>query len=284
MSLVAQVLLDPGDAAWVEDPGYPPARSVLLAAGASLVPVPVDAEGLDVEAASQLRPDARLAVVTPSSQQPLGVHMSLRRRRALLEWAGRTNAWVFEDDYDSEFRYVGRPLAALQGLTPDARVIYSGTFGKVLSPSLRLGYLVVPEELIEVFVKAKTLADVRSPSLDQAVLTDFINQGHFSRHLRRMRVLYAERQALLVEEARRELRGLLEVGPAETGMHLVGWLPPGVDDRTAAERAAAVGVVAHPLSAFRVQTSGRGALLLGYAAVPGPECSEGVRRLRQALG
>ncbi|WP_257457877.1 MocR-like pyridoxine biosynthesis transcription factor PdxR [Archangium lipolyticum] len=284
LSLTVQVLLDPGDAAWVEDPGYPPVRGTLIAAGAALVPVPVDAEGLDVEAANRLRPDARLAVVTPSSQHPLGVHMSLRRRRALLEWAERTNAWVFEDDYDSEFRYAGRPFAALQGLTPDARVIYSGTFGKVLSPSLRLGYLVVPEALIDVFVKARMLADLRSPSLEQAVLTDFINQGHFSRHLRRMRVLYAERQALLVEEARRELRGLLEVGPAETGMHLVGWLPPGMDDRTAAARAAAAGVVALPLSAFRSQTSGRGALVLGYAAVPEPECSEGVRRLRQALG
>ncbi|WP_233262291.1 PLP-dependent aminotransferase family protein [Vitiosangium sp. GDMCC 1.1324] len=283
ISLIAQLLLDPGEAAWVEDPGYPSARGALTAAGATLVPVPVDAEGMDVEAASRLRPDARLAVVTPSSQLPLGVGMSLRRRRALLEWAERRNAWIFEDDYDSEFRYVGRPLPALQGLTPDARVIYCGTFSKVLSPSLRLGYLVVPEALIEAFLKARVFADVHSPSLQQAVLTDFITQGHFSRHVRRMRTLYAERQALLVEEARRELPGLLEIGPAETGLHLLGWLPPGVDDRTASERAAAAGVLTHPLSGMRSQPSARGALVLGYAAVPEREISEGVRRLRQAL-
>ncbi|QRK07768.1 PLP-dependent aminotransferase family protein [Archangium violaceum] len=283
ISMVAQVLLDPGDAVWVEDPGYIVAQGVLKAAGATLVHVPVDEEGLNVEAAIRLSPNARLATVTPSSQFPLGITLSHRRRLELLQWAERSNAWVFEDDYDSEYRYVGRPLACLQGLTPDARVLYTGTFSKVLTPNLRLGYLVVPEALVETFVAARIFSDFQSAPLEQAVLTDFITEGHFSRHVRRMRTLYAERQALLVEEARRELAGLIDIGPADTGMHLLGWLPPEMDDRTAAERAAAAGISAPPLSAFRGQSSGRGALLLGYAAVPERDISEGVRRLAQAL-
>jgi GntR family transcriptional regulator/MocR family aminotransferase len=284
LSLAAQVLLDPGDAAWVEDPGYFPAHGALTAAGATRVPVPVDAEGLDVEAGMRLRPDARLALVTPAHQFPLGVVMSERRRQALLAWAARANAWVLEDDYDSEFRYEGRPLAALQGSAPDARVLYTGTFSKVVSPALRLGYLVVPEALVDVFCAARRFIDRHSPILDQAVLADFITQGHFSRHVRRMRVLYEARQQVLVEAARRELRGLLDVGPMHTGMHLVGWLPEGVDDRAASARAARVGLAANPLSAFALQGAPRGALLLGYACVPEAELAEGVTRLARALG
>jgi GntR family transcriptional regulator/MocR family aminotransferase len=283
LSLAAQVLLDPGDAVWVEDPGYVPAHGALTAAGATRIPVPVDAEGLDVEAGRRLRPDARLAVVTPAHQFPLGVVMSERRRKALLDWAARSDAWVLEDDYDSEFRYEGRPLPALQGLAPDARVLYTGTFSKVLSPALRLGYLVVPEALVDAFCAARRYIDRHSPILDQAVLADFITQGHFSRHVRRMRVLYAARQQLLVEAARRELRGLLDVAPLHTGMHLVGWLPEGRDDREASERAAKAGLVANPLSAFRLHGQGRGALLLGYACVPEKELVEGVSRLARAL-
>ncbi|WP_437968382.1 PLP-dependent aminotransferase family protein [Sorangium sp. So ce260] len=283
ISLAAEVLLDPGDAVWVEDPGYTAARSALLAAGATPVPVPVDGEGLDVAAAGRLSASARLAVVTPSHQFPLGVTMSLGRRLALLDWARSSRGWVFEDDYDSEFRYAGRPLAALQGLSPDARVIYAGTFSKVLSPSLRLGYLVVPEALVDAFVAAKALADVSSPSLEQAILAEFMAEGHFARHVRRMRVLYERRQAALVAAAERELSGLLEVGPAPAGMHLLGWLPAGRADGAAAESAAASGVRCVALSELRVRSAGRGALLLGYAAVPEDEIAEGVRRLRTAL-
>ncbi|XXY18676.1 PLP-dependent aminotransferase family protein [Sorangium sp. So ce216] len=283
ISLAAEVLLDPGDPVWVEDPGYTAARSALVAAGAIPVPVPVDGEGLDVAAAARLSASARLAVVTPSHQFPLGVTMSLGRRLALLDWARSSGGWVFEDDYDSEFRYAGRPLAALQGLSPDARVIYAGTFSKVLSPSLRLGYLVVPEGLVDAFVAAKALADVSSPSLEQAVLADFMAEGHFARHVRRMRVLYERRQAALVAAAGRELSGLLEVPPAPAGMHLLGWLPAGRADSAAAASAAANGVRCVALSELRVDTAGRGALLLGYAAVPEDEIDEGVRRLRTAL-
>ncbi|MGK3967158.1 PLP-dependent aminotransferase family protein [Sorangium sp. So ce118] len=283
ISLAAEVLLDPGDAVWVEDPGYTAARSALVAAGATPVPAPVDGEGLDVAAAARLSASARLAVVTPSHQFPLGVTMSLGRRLALLDWARSSGGWVFEDDYDSEFRYAGRPLAALQGLSPDARVIYAGTFSKVLSPSLRLGYLVVPEGLVDAFVAAKALADVSSPSLEQAVLADFMAEGHFARHVRRMRVLYERRQAALVAAAGRELSGLLEVPPAPAGMHLLGWLPARRADRAAAESAAANGVRCVALSEFHVRAGERGALLLGYAAVPEDAIDEGVRRLKVAL-
>ncbi|NTX63789.1 PLP-dependent aminotransferase family protein [Myxococcus sp. CA051A] len=283
MSLAAQVLLDPGDAAWVEDPGYFASRGALVAAGATLVPVPVDAEGLDVNAGMRLRPDARLAIVTPAHHFPLGVAMSEERRQALLAWAVRSDAWIVEDDYDSEFRYVGRPLPALQGLSPDARVIYIGTFSKVVSPALRVGYLVVPESLVDVFSAARRFADGHTPVIEQAVLADFIDEGHFSRHVRRMRVLYGSRQEALVEAARRELRGQLDVSPLHTGMHLVGWLPEGMEDREASTRGIEAGVMTQPLSAFRTQSTGPGALLLGYACVPEKEITEGVRLLARAL-
>ncbi|MCY0997699.1 PLP-dependent aminotransferase family protein [Myxococcus sp. MISCRS1] len=283
MSLAAQVLLDPGDAAWVEDPGYFASRGALVAAGATLVPVPVDDEGLDVEAGARLAPDARLAIVTPAHQFPLGVAMSPARRRALLAWAARSDAWIVEDDYDSEFRYEGRPLPALQGLSPDARVIYIGTFSKVVSPALRVGYLVVPESLVRAFCAARRFIDTHTPVVEQAVLADFLHEGHFSRHVRRMRVLYGRRQQALLEAARRELSGRLRLEPLHTGMHLVGWLPAGVDDGVAAARGIEAGVMTQPLSAFRVASRGPGALLLGYSCVPEDQIEEGVRLLARAL-
>ncbi|MCP3098058.1 PLP-dependent aminotransferase family protein [Myxococcus sp. K15C18031901] len=283
MSLAAQVLLDPGEPAWVEDPGYFAGRGALVAAGATLVPVPVDAHGLDVEAGMRLAPAARLAVVTPAHQFPLGVAMDEARRRALLDWATRANAWIVEDDYDSEFHYVGRPQQALQGFAPDARVIYIGTFSKVVSPALRVGYLVVPEPLVEAFTAARRFADGHTPVTEQAVLADFITEGHFSRHVRRMRVLYGQRQELLLDCARRELTSQLALSPLHTGMHLVGWLPGGVDDRAAAEQAVRAGVMTMPLSSFRVRSTGQGALLLGYAGVPEAQIREGVRLLARAL-
>src|SRR5207244_1450796 len=220
LDLTARVLLDPGDAVWIEDPVYPSARKALLAAGVRVVPVPVDREGLDVAAGEKRCPDARLAYVTPSHQYPLGVVMSLSRRLALLDWARRAGAWVLEDDYDSEFRYAGRPLAALQGLDQSGRVIYLGTFSKVLFPSLRLGYLVVPPDLVDAFVAARAAIDRQTSTLMQAVVADFINEGHFLRHIRRMRTLYSERQETLLRAAQRDLGGALEVCPCATGLHL----------------------------------------------------------------
>jgi GntR family transcriptional regulator / MocR family aminotransferase len=282
IALTAQVLLNPGEAVWMEDPGYPGAKGALLGAGARLIPVPIDAEGLDVEAGRARGPEARLAFVTPSHQCPLGVTMSLQRRLALLEWAREAGAWVIEDDYDSEYRYVGRPLAALQGLDTAGRVIYAGTFSKVLFPALRLGYLVVPRDLIEAIAAARLFADMHPPLLEQAVLAEFMTDGHFARHIRRMRRLYAERQAALVEAAR-PLSDWLDVRASEAGMHLLGWLPGGGDDQAIAQLAARHRVITHPLSHFCIEPSEQRALLLGYASVPIPAIREGVRRLATAF-
>lgn len=283
LDLVARLLLDAGEAAWVEDPGYPGARAALRGAEVALVPVPVDADGLDVAAGAAARPDARLVYVSPSHQYPLGVTMTLPRRLALLEWARRANAWVVEDDYDSEFRYAGRPLAALQGLDRDGRVIYLGTFSKTLYPALRLGYLIMPPDLVDAFVAARAVTDRQAPTLMQAVVADFLREGHFLRHVRRMRTLYAERQETLLRAARRELVGLLEVRPCATGLHLVGRLPARQDDRVASAAAARAGVVAPPLSAYYAEHPEQGGLLLGYAGSDGRQIRDGVRRLAVAL-
>jgi GntR family transcriptional regulator/MocR family aminotransferase len=209
--------------------------------------------------------------------------MSLARRLALLDWAAAAGAWVLEDDYDSEYRYAGRPLAALQGLDVNGRVVYIGTFSKVVLPAIRLGYLVVPQELVEPFVSARAVADRHSPSIDQAALADFMLEGHLERHIRRMRTLYAERQKALIEACRAELGGLIEVAPAPAGMHLVGWLPAGVDDARASAAAARHGIEAAALSTYCIEPPKRGALLLGYSAVPAEEARPAVRKLAAAL-
>jgi GntR family transcriptional regulator/MocR family aminotransferase len=283
LDLAARVLLDPGDAAWIEDPGYPGARAALQGAGAVLTPVPVDAEGLAVAQGEQLQPDARLAYVTPSYQYPLGVTMSLARRLALLEWARRHGAWVLEDDYDSEFRYAGHPLAALAGLDALGQVIYMGSFSKVLFPALRLGYLVVPSAVVDAFVRARALSAGHAPTLEQAVLADFIAEGHFTRHIRAMRALYQERQAALIAATQAALDEVLEVAPSAAGMHLVGWLTPTADDRVAAGRAAQAGVEVRPLSIHALRAQPRPGLLLGYTAWDAQHIHEGVRRLAHAL-
>jgi GntR family transcriptional regulator / MocR family aminotransferase len=292
LDLAARVLLDPGDTAWVEDPGYFGARGAWTAAGVTCMPVPVDAEGLSVAQGELLAPQARMVYVSPSHQYPLGVTMSLARRMALLAWARRGGAnvlgrWIAEDDYDSEFRYSGRPLAALQGLDTGGRVIYIGTFSKVLFPALRLGYMVVPAGTVDAFAGARALADRHPPGPSQALVAEFLMEGHFARHVRRMRTLYAERQAALISAAHREWDGLLEVSPADAGMHLVAWLPEGTSDREASNRAAAAGVSAPPLSAYcHAAIHGaiaRPALLLGYSAVNARKIQEGARRLSVAM-
>jgi GntR family transcriptional regulator/MocR family aminotransferase len=283
IDLAARLLLDPGDKVWVEDPGYYGARGALTGAGARLVPVPVDADGLDLGAARRRQPDARLAYVTPSHQFPVGMTMSLARRLDLLAWAESAGGYVLEDDYDSEYRYVGRPLPALQGLDQAGRVVYVGSFSKVLFPSLRVGYLVVPGGLVDAFTAAQRFGEVHVPALEQAALADFIADGHLGRHVRRMRALYAIRGWALVRAIRRQAPDALEVRSAHAGLHLVAWLPPGADDRAAAERAAAAGVEAQALSDHALERPGRGGLLLGYAAVPEPEIDRATARLARAL-
>jgi GntR family transcriptional regulator/MocR family aminotransferase len=282
LDLAARLLLDPGDQAWVEDPGYRGARGALQAAGAALVPAPVDAEGLDVAAGVRLAPHARLAYVTPSHQFPLGATMSLPRRLALLAWAQSAGAWILEDDYDSEYRYQGRPLAALQGLDESGHVIYIGTFSKVLFPGMRLGYVVAPPALAEAFAAARALTDRHAPGITQAILADFIAEGHFLRHVRRARARYAERQEALVSAAR-PLAGLLDVAPSSAGMHLVGMLPPGADDQAISRRAAEAGVFATALSAYAINPVSRGGLVLGYSAFTPGQIRDAVSRLGQAL-
>jgi GntR family transcriptional regulator/MocR family aminotransferase len=283
LDLAVRVLLDPGDNVLIEDPCYPGARGALLGAGAYLRPVPVDKEGMAINAGMARGTVARMAYVTPSHQYPLGVTMSLKRRLALLEWARRVEAWVLEDDYDSEFRYKGRPLAALQGLDTSGRVIYIGTFSKVLFPALRIGYLIVPPDLVDAFVAARTMIDLHPPAFVQVVLTDFLGEGHFERHIRRMRELYAQRQAALVSAAEQELTGLLDVQAHEAGMYLIGWLPQGMDDQHASQRAKAYGIEAPALSTFRIEPGNTHGLLLGYTAFNKEEIRIGVQRLAEAL-
>ena len=283
LDLAARILLDLGDMAWIEDPGYPGARGALEGAGAQLVPIPVKEDGLDVRAGRTRCPQARVAYVTPSHQFPLGVTMSLAQRLALLEWASQANAWVLEDDYDSEYRFSGRPLEALQGLDSTNHVLYLGTFSKVLFPALRLGYLVVPPDLTEMFVAVRQFVDRHVPILEQMALADFITKGHFTRHIRRMHTRYAERRAALIAAVASELGELLEVHAPEAGMHLVGWLPPRLDDVTVAQQALTYGVEVLPVSMFSSEPIRRGGLVLGYAAVNEQEIRDGVHRLAMAI-
>ncbi len=283
LDLSARVLLDAGDTAWVEDPGYLGVRGAFGAAGVNCAAVAVDEEGLSVAEGEAHAPEARLAYVSPSHQYPMGMTMSLGRRMALLEWARRRRAWIVEDDYDSEFRYAGRPLASLQGLDTADRVIYTGTFSKVLFPALRLGYMVVPQAVADAFASARALADRQSQGLEQSVVAQFLSEGHFARHVRRMRALYAARQEALVSEGRRELAGLMQIPPADAGMHLLGWLPAKTSDTAAARAVAAAGVVAPPISLYAARQRPRPGLILGYACVNSRQIREGVRKLAIAL-
>jgi GntR family transcriptional regulator / MocR family aminotransferase len=283
LQLSAQVLLDSNDRVWIEEPGYHGARHALRMAGARLVPVGVDDEGLDVRQGIRRDPQARAVYITPSHQYPLGMTMSATRRMLLLNWAARSGAWIIEDDYDSEYRFGGRPIASLQSLDSGARVIYVGTFNKVMFPALRLGYLVVPKDLVRAFSAARDATDVFSSTLYQAVMTDFIREGHFARHIRRMRILYMHRRTGLVEAIHKQLGGKLEVIGAEAGMHLVALLRRGVSDLAVARKAAQMGVSAMPLSACYLKPPARGGLILGYGGTDTQQINEGIAKLRLSL-
>jgi GntR family transcriptional regulator/MocR family aminotransferase len=270
-----------GGRVWIEDPGYGGFRAAAHAAGAALVPRPVDAEGLALPDRVPEHPP-KLIYVTPSRQFPLGVTMSLRRRLALLEFAERTGAWVIEDDYDSEHRYFGRPLPALQGLGENARVIYVGTFTKTIYPSLRLGFLVAPLSLTEDFVRMRAVSDTHSPSIDQAVLAEFIGGGHYARHLRRMQTLYGERLQVLRSEMSRLMGGLTRMEPVNAGLSVVGWLPPGADDAVWSANAAAKGVDVPPLSSYRMKVRLRPGAVFGFAAFPPALIRRSAERLAAA--
>jgi GntR family transcriptional regulator / MocR family aminotransferase len=283
LDLAARVLLDPGDAAWMEDPGYGGARGALVAAGATPVAVPVDREGIDVEAGRARSPDARLAVVTPSHQFPTAVTMTLARRLALLEWAREARAWIVEDDYDTEYRFSGRPLEALQSLDDEERVVYVGTFSKVLMPSMRMGYVVVPPVLVASFRAARRFTDLHTAVLEQMAMADFFAEGQFARHVRRMRSLYLERRDVLVDALGRELGDILAIGVPEAGMHLVAWLDSRIEGRVASRAAAAQNLHVEPVSHFGSTRPVVDGLVLGFARATPGELEAGVRSLATAL-
>lgn len=289
LDLTARIFLGAGDAVLMEDPRYLEAGNAFAAMGAKVIPVAVDAEGFDavkIPAAlkkSKSKEHVKLVYVTPSHQYPLGVTMTLARRLALIEWARANNAWIIEDDYNSEFRYAGRPLASLQGLDANGRVIYIGTFSKTIFPSLRIGCAVVPSELVEIFVAARALSDVHSSLIDQAILTEFIREGHFARHIRWMRQLYEERQKILLAECEKHLNNLLEVEKADAGMHLVGWLPEGVNDQKIAKRALTQNLKISPLTSYFTNKPKRGGFILGYTAFDEKQTKAAVKKLKEIL-
>jgi GntR family transcriptional regulator/MocR family aminotransferase len=283
VSLTARVLLNPGDAAWMEDPGFGGGRRGLESVGATVVPVPLDREGLIVSVGIERCAEARLAFVSPSCQFPLGETLSLSRRLELLAWASRADAWIIEDDYDSEYRFSGRTLSALQCLDETGRVIYVGTFELTMFPSLRLGYVVAPPPLVDAFHAACAYSDVHLPVLEQAALADFIAEGYFDRRIRQLRSLYLERHEALLDAAR-PLAGLLDIQRRSAGGTSLGWLPPGVDDRVVARWAKERSEIAvYPLSAFAIEPLHRGGLLLGLASVDSNESRDGIVRLGSVL-
>ncbi len=282
--LAVNLLLDSGDQAWIEEPGYRGIRAVLSASECTAVPVPVDSEGLCVRLGLEKAPKAKMVYTTPSHQFPLGSTMSVTRRFELLDWADRYGAWILEDDYDCEYRYKGRPVAALQGLDVGGRVIYVGTFSKVLFPGIRLGYLVVPRRLVDSFSRAYRLIHSRVSPVQQAVLTDFIVEGHFSRHIRRMRTLYDGRRRAFLEAVTDLLGKKLRVGPTESGMHISAWLPGGADDNALSAAAAKGDLVATPLSQFYLEPRDKPGLVLGYTAIPADRMHRTVERLGHYTG
>jgi GntR family transcriptional regulator / MocR family aminotransferase len=281
LDLVARLLLDPGDRVCMEEPGYQGAAAVFESVGAKVSPIALDEQGMRVPH-GRLR-SARLIYITPAHQFPLGTTMSLPRRLELLEWARKSGALIFEDDYDSEYRYSGRPIPSLQGLDAGDQVIFFGTFSKVLFPSLRIGYLVMPPDLVPHGTAAISVTRRHAPLLDQIVLCDFITEGHFGRHLRRMRQVYAERLTVLLESARERLAGLLEISDIEAGLQTSGWLSRGLTADAAARTAASRGVDVVPLSRHSRLPMAREGLQLGFAAVDAREIRRGVRELAIAL-
>jgi GntR family transcriptional regulator/MocR family aminotransferase len=282
LQMICTVLLDPGDRVWLEEPGYPGARSALAQAGARVVPVRVDSQGLDVAFGTRQAPAARMVYVTPSNQFPLGVPMSLMRRLALLKWATKAGAWIVEDDYDSEFRYATRPLQCLHGLDTDGRVIYVGTFAKSIFPAMRLGFVVVPVDLVQHLQAIRRAADLHPPMLEQMALADFIGEGHYATHLRRMRSIYRERLEALGAAATAFCGGALRLRSIHTGLHAVADLDD-VDEERVCEEARARGIEVAPLRTYYIRRRTANGLLLGFASTPPDTLRRGMERLAAAI-
>jgi GntR family transcriptional regulator/MocR family aminotransferase len=282
LRVAADLLLDPGDPVWVEEPGYIAGRGALAAAGARLVPVPSDGEGLDVAAGIRLAPDARLALVAPSHATPLGGALPIGRRLALLDWAARAGAWVLEDDCDSEFRWEGKPLPPLAALDRGGRVIYCGTFSKTLAPALRLGFAVLPAPLAGAFVRARGLYDRGPETLQQAVLADFIAEGKLAPHVRRMRTEYARRRTALLAAMARHCPDLVPA-TAPGGLHLVMHLPKDCNEAACVTAARARGLAVSPLAAYFSGPPPSPGLVIGFATTPTALAADAARRLAAAL-
>src|SRR3984885_3479474 len=284
LDLLARLLLKKSDPIWMEDPGYFGARMAFDNVGARIISVPVNEEGLSVSAGIKICPGARGAYVTPAHQFPLGVTMSLERRMALLSWASRAGAFVIEDDYDSEYRFEGPPLPALQSLDNHSSVIFIGSFSKTLFPALRVGYVVLPAPLIDFFLSFRYRTDFRNSSFDQAVLCDFIVDGHLARHLRRMRNLYAERLATLMEGAKQHLGGLLEISNVRAGLYTIGYRKNGMTSRPAEKLAAAQGIEALGVDRYTFKRTDPKGVVLGFAAYPEPAIRNALIQLAKAFG
>jgi GntR family transcriptional regulator / MocR family aminotransferase len=280
LDLAARVLVDPGDVVLMEEPHYRGARTVMKAAGARIETIAVDEHGLRTEELGQRRTSSRLAIVTPSHQFPTGAVMPLSRRLELLLWARRVGACIFEDDYDSEYRYSGRPIEALAALDDSGCVLYAATFSKVMFPSLRLGYMILPERLIEPLRSVKALMDTGGPSLAQAALVDFIREGHFERHLHRTRTRNASRRAAMLEAIESNLGSRAQVSGINAGLHLMLWLRdlPASRSRELCMRAERAGVGVYSVEPFYLNPPKHVGLLLGYSSMPEKQIVEGIRR------
>ena len=283
LDLLARLLLKESDPIWMEDPGYFGARIAFDHVRARMIAVPVNDEGLSVSAGIKICPDAKGAYVTPAHQFPLGVMMSVERRMALLHWASRAGAFVIEDDYDSEYRFEGPPVPALQSLDNHASVIFIGSFSKTLFPALRVGYVVLPSPLIDLFLGFRYRTDFRNSSFDQAVLCDFIVDGHLGRHLRRMRKLYAGRLAALMQGAKQHLGGLLEISNVRAGLYTIGFLKNEMTSRQAEKLAAVEGLEVLAVDRCTLRRPDPKALLLGFGGFDEAAIQRGLVRLTRAL-
>ncbi|CAM2067487.1 PLP-dependent aminotransferase family protein [Sulfidibacter corallicola] len=283
IDLISRLLLDEGDAAWIEEPCYEGARGALRQAGARLVPVPVDGDGLNPQEGLKRCPDPKLMFLTPSHQYPMGRLMTMPRRLDVLATAHERGIWIVEDDYDSEFRFDGPPLPAIQGLDRRDSVLYLGTFSKVMFPALRIGYLVIPKRLIETFHKARSFVDSFTQPVNQAVLAEFIREGHFSSHLRRMRLCYRRRYEALGDLIQRHLANWFRVESQRGGMHVTLVAQEPFDDVAFYRDAAATGTVVRALSTYFTERPGRPGLILGYAGFPEAQLEAGVKRIAALL-
>ena len=284
LDLIGRVLLKKNKNVLLEDPCYWGTRSSLISTNVNIYPTPVDDEGIDIGYAVKNYPDADFIYTTPSHQFPLGSIMSVSRRLELLEYSKKKNAWIIEDDYDSEFRYSGSPLPSLQGMDEWKRVIYIGTFSKVLFPGLRLGYMVLPSiEMVKHFAVAKSMIDRQSPIFEQLITTKFIEDGHFTRHIRKMRMLYKSRQEFLINELRKEIGDTIKVNPSEAGMQLIVRLPKKMNDKKVASIASKNKLIVYPLSNYVLKFKREPALILGYTAFNEKELKAGVKKMQKSI-